>query len=553
MAATTPLSKPLRAFCRSGEAGIKLFPTTLEDAQTVTGDAPFNFSDRSSAVSAVVEAGVSILDIAGKCAAFWGEDPGGSFAADLAKAIVARSGSTGRLRPAPTEPGPYTLVEWYAGARVVLPIDFSDDRTVTILPQKATISMLAAADTAGLPSLLRQKSTPRPPLPPSSTVDDLPLLAARNATDANDLAGRVLPGWPPGATETALRFFDVALNGDLVHLGMRPDGFALIQRLKAALGVAPAPAAAPADWRSPEARMQRAWRMIKTVEDIAGENAPEVWDAAYGAKLTRIRLPYDAYKKLIEGLDKSFAAKKAGDKHAPAVLLPASEWGGTPRRPVAVELEQLSAILNPRKDTALDAQLAGYVEHVSRAFQVMQIDTLEAQAVYLAHAGGETGGLAQLVEYGQDNSAWAPFVGRGPVQVTWDYNYLQTLAYLEIQADRLHARAKEARTGGDMDEARRLADDAAYARSAVADIKRDFTIAGHPDRAFLFSAAYMHMTHGVCSGPRSSRGATRSSRATAAKMAGCPGRMSPGQNNVLTCSRRVAMFRTLTRSSSMPR
>jgi hypothetical protein len=66
-----------------------------------------------------------------------------------------------------------------------------------------------------------------------------------------------------------------------------------------------------------------------------------------------------------------------------------------------------------------------------------------------------------------------------------------------VQADRLHAKAREARNDDALDEAQRLASDVTYLRSASADIKRDITIPETPERAFLFSAAYMHMTHGV--------------------------------------------------------
>jgi hypothetical protein len=180
MAGTTPLSDAVIAFCRGGGGGIQLFPTTLEDAQTATPAEPFVLAERSSAMSAVMEPGVSLLDVAGKCAMFWGEEPTGSFAGDLAKTIVARSAPLGRVRPQPPAPGPYTLVEWYGGARVLLPMDFSDDRSTVLLPEKRQIRTFAGDDAGGLSSLLVQKSTARSGMLAASwTKDDLVPLERR--------------------------------------------------------------------------------------------------------------------------------------------------------------------------------------------------------------------------------------------------------------------------------------------------------------------------------------------------------------------------------------
>lgn len=156
---------------------------------------------------------------------------------------------------------------------------------------------------------------------------------------------------------------------------------------------------------------------------------------------------------------------------------------------------------------AHEQRLDAYLPDINAAFAIMQIDTMEAQADDLAHAGGESGTLAQRSEVGAEKRACAPFQGRGPVQVTWESGYVQTLAYLETQAETLGRQADEADArGGGAPEGegsaaagagagpRRQAD---LARRAVEAIKRDPAEAANPEFAFLFSAAFMQMPGGV--------------------------------------------------------
>jgi hypothetical protein len=122
------------------------------------------------------------------------------------------------------------------------------------------------------------------------------------------------------------------------------------------------------------------------------------------------------------------------------------------------------------------------------AFRIMKIDTVEAQAVLLAHTAGETGTLLVLEkghgfeEYGASARDYAPFVGRGVVQVTWKQNYEKTLAILDLAADRLVA-AKDP--------------DAGFAQEAVAAIRRDTRTPADVRFAFLFSAAYLYWSKGA--------------------------------------------------------
>lgn len=72
------------------------------------------------------------------------------------------------------------------------------------------------------------------------------------------------------------------------------------------------------------------------------------------------------------------------------------------------------------------------------------------------------------------------FIGRGAVQVTLDSNYTMTLIYLE---EILKNTENE--------------DDRALIKEALFTIKQDPSQAANPKFAFLFSAAYMHMSGGV--------------------------------------------------------
>lgn len=141
-------------------------------------------------------------------------------------------------------------------------------------------------------------------------------------------------------------------------------------------------------------------------------------------------------------------------------------------------------------DARWDANAQGTGATVSEAFRTMQIDTLEAQALYLAHASVEgnwvvnAGRSASTRMTAQaDPGVVGQFAGRGPLQVTFQQNYVKTLAYLDEQAKRLDAQGK--------------ADDAAKARATSAAIKADPAKAADPQYAYIFSAAMMQASGGV--------------------------------------------------------
>jgi hypothetical protein len=179
----------------------------------------------------------------------------------------------------------------------------------------------------------------------------------------------------------------------------------------------------------------------------------------------------------------------------PAMAAASTLGKGHPISPGALTLDDLKAIMNPPvgepgalKDadarTAVDDAATRSLPQLNEAFKTMGIDTVEAQALYLAHAYAESGKLTNLTEQHAEKRPYAPFVGRGPLQVTDTGNYLRGLAYLQVQADQLTAQ------GGRDAEVDLL-------REAVVAIKRDITEAANPKYAFLMSAAMMHGASGV--------------------------------------------------------
>src|SRR5262245_12999525 len=134
------------------------------------------------------------------------------------------------------------------------------------------------------------------------------------------------------------------------------------------------------------------------------------WGAQYKTRRARPgALPYDEYKARIgqPGEAESFAPP----------LQAASDWGGHRVTPVALTRQELGRILLPEKPNDPDAlaaheqRLDAYLPDINAAFEIMAIDTVEAQADYLAHAGGESGTLARLSEVGAEKRPYAPFQG----------------------------------------------------------------------------------------------------------------------------------------------
>jgi hypothetical protein len=193
-----------------------------------------------------------------------------------------------------------------------------------------------------------------------------------------------------------------------------------------------------------------------------------------------------------------------------------------------------------------ESQIASYVLGMATAFDIMEIDTVESQAAFVAHAVGETL-LSRFTEaqtklfvddptkavvstslmtdkkdpIGKSGQILGPrryrgitnidptgvipdknkgmaaedfnktFIGRGPIQVTDRENYMKTLMYMEVRADQLQATLDE--VPKERAEYRaELTKKLALVREAMTKIEADPTAAADPKYAFLFSAAFMH-------------------------------------------------------------
>ena len=213
--------------------------------------------------------------------------------------------------------------------------------------------------------------------------------------------------------------------------------------------------------------------------------ARDEWSPDYKQRKARGNMTFETYKAFI-----------GTDPNAPAIK-PASEWGGTKLPVIRLTRIELGKIIEP-EGKASDADLAAhnkrlddYLDYINDAFETMGIDTVESQSAYLAHAA-ESGSFSKMTE-ADAKQPYAPFIGRGPIQVTYEAGYVQALAYLEKRAEQLDVPAGKAGTAT----AKRANELAAKAREAAAAIKRNIKDAANPKYAFLFSAAFMHNVKGV--------------------------------------------------------
>jgi predicted chitinase len=171
-----------------------------------------------------------------------------------------------------------------------------------------------------------------------------------------------------------------------------------------------------------------------------------------------------------------------------------------------------------------EATIDFYLEKLNQAFNVLKINTVEAQASFLANAYEESDQFRYMTEtqkaissnqpYQADptkvklNETWLnkaaakripgvinyepggsinpmsdwqkSFIGRGPVQVTHRHYYVQAIAVLEKRAEEL-------------EKADPKSSDAKDIREAIDHIKSDPRQAANPKYAFFFSAAFMKM------------------------------------------------------------
>jgi hypothetical protein len=157
-----------------------------------------------------------------------------------------------------------------------------------------------------------------------------------------------------------------------------------------------------------------------------------------------------------------------------------------------------------------------HLAQMNAAFETMQIDTVQSQALFLAHQAGEAQGGNAMVEKGAKGRSYAPFQGRGPLQVTGGPAYIRTLTYLKARGDQLDAEIKtktktktdlEGKPNPSAEDKKQITDldtEIAAATKQKADVDEcvqvctaDVRQAANPKYAYLFSAAYMHASRGV--------------------------------------------------------
>lgn len=209
------------------------------------------------------------------------------------------------------------------------------------------------------------------------------------------------------------------------------------------------------------------------------------------------------------------------DKQKESGTLKAASAGGKGTKVgTRISPGQLHRIILAGGEKAAADHIAPMAEGISEAFKTMLIDTAQAQAVYLAHMAGETGGV--LEEVSGDKRDYAPFQGRGAVQVTHAENYAKALGILQQRADQIEKQLEQSaaliaalmtqRDDATSDGARKKATaEIESARSAnegprlqllqlqeaINAIKEDPATAADKKFAHLFSAAHMHRTKGV--------------------------------------------------------
>jgi Domain of unknown function (DUF4157) len=226
----------------------------------------------------------------------------------------------------------------------------------------------------------------------------------------------------------------------------------------------------------------------------APDDPPATGPGTFGPKYKNPQDQYDA-ARANEGKTIKAPDGHGGTFDAPqAQMRPASQSDrkgkGTPMDPAyqITDTDLVYIMHHPNKEHSppsgkLVVTESASASSVNEAFKTMGIDTLEAQAAYLAHASVESEGFQQMNAQADDPKVVGEFKGRGPLQVTMRENYVKALAYLDMQAERAAA-------AGKTDEAARL-------QEVSRAVKADPAAAADPKYAFIFSAAHMHASGGV--------------------------------------------------------
>jgi predicted chitinase len=262
---------------------------------------------------------------------------------------------------------------------------------------------------------------------------------------------------------------------------------------------------------------------VKAASGAAGatiHRADEEWNKAYGTHKSFLQKPFDEFKAGLGEIKSTTEGGLTENKGRPLTQRPKGAPTGTPAAP-EISFDVLKEIYSGLKadvtaDPDKEKKAQKYLEHLNKAFKIMKIDTVEAQAVYLAHAFIESDQFRQFTEtqgsINQGAQKWMDdptkvqlnttdlagryakggtvnpggnfeFIGRGPVQVTHKAEYVEVIAMLEKAADQYQKEAN----AGDV----KAKEYAELARKAAKDIKADPRKAADPEYTFLVSAAFM--------------------------------------------------------------
>ncbi len=269
---------------------------------------------------------------------------------------------------------------------------------------------------------------------------------------------------------------------------------------------------------------------VKAAPGAAGatiQRADEEWNKAYGTHKSFLQKPFDEFKAGLGEVKATTAGGLTENKGRPLSERQKGAPTGTPAAPeisfavlkeiydgLAKDLAKEAAKDVP--DTIKETKAKGYLDSLNKAFKMMKIDTVEAQAVYLSHAFIESDQFRQFTEtQGSINEGaqkWMDdptkvqlnttdlagrykkggtvnptggfeFIGRGPVQVTHKAEYVEVIAMLEKTADQYQ---KEADAGD-----AKAKEYVELTRKAATEIKADPRKAADPKYTFLVSAAFM--------------------------------------------------------------
>jgi len=297
---------------------------------------------------------------------------------------------------------------------------------------------------------------------------------------------------------------------------------------------------APADGQA-EMEADRAAAGTGSAHVTAGsrslQRAPDAeWGPEYDDRKSYLGYSYETYKS---GLGEIKATTEGGitdNKYRPIVGRMAQKTPAKPEITMDVLKEIFPLVAGDLDEKAVAGKVVQeYLDSLNTAFKLMKIDTVEAQAYYLAHAFIESQQFRLMTEIGDANQKhWSKdtktpdspaaqkyfsdtygkvktvnphgkfeFIGRGPVQVTHQAEYVEAIALIERAGEDYQAKAKAATDPKEKAEAQGFAD---LCKEAVKAIKKNPEEAANPKYTFLFSAAFLKGKGGDVSGANKTPG-----------------------------------------------